>query len=228
MFPEPPPPVVVVQKKRGMGCFGIGCVILFIAMLLIGGLIVLMLHLTAGKLSSITSPTPITTQSFDGGDNVYAMAESKLSNFQLNQQQNRPASIELSADEINTMIARDPDFENNHIHVFVSMNGNRMKIDGTLPGDLVPLPFGLLKNQFINGTVDFSPSVNPATKDVNFQLYELKIGDESVPTDQLSTIQTQMNPFINTQLHASANTQGFLSHVQALEVSDGKLKIQMQ
>jgi hypothetical protein len=57
-----PPPPVVVQKKGGMGCFGIGCVILLIVVVLLGALGFGLGYFAYKKGAALTSPEATTVQ----------------------------------------------------------------------------------------------------------------------------------------------------------------------
>lgn len=220
------PPPVVIQQKKGMGCFGIGCIVVVIVLLLIGGLIAGIGYLAYSKAGALTTTTPETTRSFDGGDDLYNGAQQKLAAFGQALQQNKPATLELSADEINTLITRDANVKANQIHAFVTLTGDRADLQTSFPTSM--LPFGVFPGRFINGEANFTPSFDPATKNIIFSLHTLKMGSQTFPDQQLPALQAQFQPFINTQLQRSQATRNFLDHAQSVEIRDGKLVIQTQ
>jgi hypothetical protein len=222
----PPQPPVVIREKKGMGCFGIGCVVLLVALLLFGGLIAGIGYLAYSKAGSLTSAAPLTTRSFDGGDEMYGGAQQKLAVFHQALQQNQPATLELSADEINTLIARDPDMTGSQIHAFVAMTGDQMDLEASIPTSL--LPFGLFQGRYLNGEASLSPAFDPASKSLTFTLHALKIGSEAVPAAQLPALQTELQPFINTQMQRYPDAKNFLDHAQYIEVRDSKLLLRTQ
>lgn len=131
----PPPP-----PKRGMGCLGKGCLILscFIIFLIIAGAIglyfgfkthsaVLRSVLWAKKahvLSQEAAPVP----QFETTEENIKTAEEKWRSFENTRDQ--PAHIELTADDINNLIAK-----NRHAHgkVFVQIEGNRLHVQTSVP-----------------------------------------------------------------------------------------------
>jgi hypothetical protein len=110
------PPATVVTKKRGLGCCGCGCFILGLLALLALALGAGSAYLTYNGAFKITSEVPATIPSYDGGDDVYNSTKQKMSGFNHDVQNQLAATIQLSADEINTMIAHDPDFTKNNVH----------------------------------------------------------------------------------------------------------------
>jgi hypothetical protein len=126
--PAPTPP-----KKRGLGCCGCGCSFLLL-------LVALFVLLTAGicyvgykTVMALTSDTPATIPAFDGGDDAYAKARGKLADFDHDVTNHQAATIMLSGDEINTLIAHDPDFARNHVNAFVSFTGTEGEVQIGFP-----------------------------------------------------------------------------------------------
>jgi hypothetical protein len=222
----PPSPPPAVPAKRGLGCFGWGCAVLVVLLLLIGGLVLGISYFGYSKITHLTSTEPATVQSFDGGDAVYQGALQKTNAFDQSVQQNQPATLELTADEINTLIARDPDFAKYQIHAFITMTGDHGDMQVSLPTNLIP--YGLLKDRYLNVEADFTPSFDPSTKALNFTLHSFKFGGGVVPPDQLMTVQDNINPLLNTQLQNSSDAKQILDRAQAIQIRDGKLFIQVQ
>jgi len=221
-----PPPTVVVQQKQGPGCWGIGCAIVLIVLLLLGGLCAGISWYLKSKVGTYISSAPATIQTFDGGDQMYRATQQKLADFGRSVQQNQPATLKLSADEINTLFARDPDLQASHVRAFVAMTGNQAHVEASLPGSLSPLPS--LKDSYFNGTADLSPTYDPSNKSISLNLRTLTIGTNPVPTQELSTMETELQFFISMQMQQSPNVAAFLDHLQSAEVRDGKLVLQTQ
>ena len=218
------PPPVVVTKKKGMGCFGCGCLAVVVALLLLVALIAIGAYYTYNRLDALTSTTPESVPSFDGGDDVYQRTMQKVNTFSQALAQNQPGSLELTADEINTLLAHEPELAANQAHVFVSMSGDRMKVQASLPTTL--LPGGWFKGRFINGVVEFSPSFDPDTKSLNLALHHLHTSSIDIPESTLASIQDAVNQLMNTQLQSSSSTKLLLDHAKTIEVRDGNLEIE--
>ncbi len=221
-----PPPVVVVKEKRGLGCFGAGCLIVLVAVLLCAALVGGGGYFLYSKGNALTSQTPSTVQTFDGGDDVYHAAEQKLTTFNQAVQQGQPGTLELTADEINTLIARAPDFNASQVHLFVSMTDNKGKVQMSLPTSLLPL--GILKDRFINGEAEFTPGFDSSTKSVTLLLHSLRIGSEDVPKENLPMISEQIAGPLNTQLDQTPAVKQVLDRATSIEVRNGKFVVQTQ
>ena len=223
MIPPPgQPPVIVVQKRSGWGCFAIGCVVV-IVLLLIGGAIVAGLgFFTYSKVSKLTSDQPAAIATFDGGDSMYQAASKKLDAFKQDADVHRPSRLELTADEINTLIAHNPDTSGSQLHFFVRLHDDAANVQLSLPTSM--LPVSIFPGRYLNAEADFTPSLDSA-KNLNVNLHSLKIAAEAVPPDQLAPLQMQVNTAINFQIQRSSDAQEFLSHANSVEVRDGKLII---
>ena len=133
---EPPPP----PYRRGMGCFGKGCLILccFIFFLLLAGAVgvyVGMKHYSAlghsflwARKTHVLAEEPSPVPQFDTTDENISAAKQKWEDFENTRDQ--PAHIELTADDLNNLIAK-----NRHARgkAFVAIEGNRLRIQTSVP-----------------------------------------------------------------------------------------------
>jgi hypothetical protein len=132
---EPPPP-----QPRGMGCLGKGCLILsfFVLSLIIACAVGLYVGLKtnsafvhgiywaekAHMLATQPSPVP----QFETTEENIEASERKWRDF--DSQENRPAQVELTADDLNNLIAR-----NRHLRrkAFVTIENNLLHVQASLP-----------------------------------------------------------------------------------------------
>jgi hypothetical protein len=221
-----PPPPVVVQKKRGPGCFGCGCLVLLVAIILLvgGGAGVFYLLHTKGMAVTATTPAPVPT--FDGGDALYSATVQKTNAFGQALQQNQPTTLELTADEINTIIARSPNLAASQVHAFITMTGNVARIQAAVPTNL--LPGGMLKDRYLNVDFSFTPGFDPDSKNVSVNLQSLQFGSDNIPKENLTAMQSELEPLLNIQLQRDPNIQRLLNQAKSIEVRDGKLEIATQ
>ncbi|MBV9009990.1 MAG: hypothetical protein JO354_12615 [Verrucomicrobia bacterium] len=143
---QPPPPQ---RQPDSTGCFGKGCLILavLILFLMIAGAIGL--YYGAKHYSAVTravmfatkvgavSRTPAPVPQFQTTPEKIQASTQKWEAFQAAAEQGQPAAVELTADDLNNMIAR-----NRHIRgkVFVSITGNRLDVQTSIPvGEYVRL-----------------------------------------------------------------------------------------
>jgi hypothetical protein len=228
--PTPPPapgaPVVIVEKKSGMGCFGCGCLILLVLLVLFLGLAGGISYWAYNKASAFTSPAASTVKTFDGGDDLYHAATQKLSDFDQASQHHQPATLQLSADEINTLIARDHDFADNNIHVFVTMTDDKADVQISFPANALQL--NLFKGRYINGESSFGINFDAASKTLDFIPSTLRLGDQEVPKDLLPTLQSELVPVINQLLQGDPEGKVILDQAKSIEIKNSLLTIEIE
>ena len=121
---EPPPP------QKGMGCFAKGCLILIaffvlLAIAFVGGTYLAMRYLRSEYFSTTQMQLPRPAAS----EQAQAAARARWDAFELAARAHQPARIELTADDINALIASEPklrgradvSIEENIGHLRVSM-----------------------------------------------------------------------------------------------------------
>jgi hypothetical protein len=180
---EAPPP------RRGLGCFAKGCLIL------VAFAVVLAIACAAGlfwgfqrhsavvhgiywlaKTQSI-SETPAPVPKFAASDDQIQATRERWRDFEQKTRAGQPAEIELSADDLNCLIAAnwDPDWK-----TFVSIEGNQLRLQSSLPlGEF----FGRSGYYFNGDTVIQSNGVQSLEHP---QLNRIVVNNEPVPRNFLS------------------------------------------
>ncbi len=220
----PPPPSAAPPKKKGLGCWGIGCIVLALVALLFVVIIGSIIGVVYSKVMSITSPTPISVETFDGGDDLYQAAQQKLSDFNQSEKDNKPATLELTQDEINTLIARNPDLAREKIHLFVTLQDDTAKMQVSVPTDLVP--GGLLKGRFLNCDVAFGIDFDGDDKSFHLKLKSLNFGNQEMSSDQLPLIEAQIDQRLNLMLQTNPDFKDAFAQVKSVEIKESKLVIE--
>jgi len=223
---NPPPPVVVKEKKRGMGCCGCGCLILFLLALLFGAVIGGVSYVAYKKVNELTSSTPTVVQSFDGGDDVYHTATQKLTDFDQALQHHQAATLHLSADELNTLIARSPNFKANNIQAFVTISDDVMEVKTSIPLNIFQL--SLFKDRYFNGIIASGLDFDSENKEIHLLLKRLRIGTQAVPENYLPTAQAEITPVLNQELRQNPEAKSILDQAKSIEIKNGELVIELQ
>ena len=230
-----PPPVV--EKKSGMGCCGCGCLILALLTILFLALVGGVCYFGYDKLIELTSMTPSTVQTFDGGADMYNTARAKLEAFTHDVKNHQAASIHLTADEINTFIAHNPDVTNNKIHLFVTMTNDQARLQASIP--LSVFQFGVLNDRYLNGDMTFTLHFDEDTKSILITPTDLQIGkkallgqnaDSSSSFDSgfMQSFTPAFNQSFNKGLRKSPEARELLDQAKTIEVKDGELVIETQ
>jgi hypothetical protein len=129
--PNPPP------KKRGLRCLGCGCVVLALLVVLVFFILGSLSYLIYETAIDLTSATPPAIPSFNGTDDAYQSVRQKLADFDHDVMNHEAAKISLSADELNTLISRNPDVIRNHIQTYISFTNTEGRLQASCPSEMV-------------------------------------------------------------------------------------------
>lgn len=218
MMQRQPPP-------QGMGCFAKGCLTLIIAIVAfvivcgVGGWFLLTRtidNLTALQPASIQIATPTNVQSQG--------AASKAQQLRTALQSNQETTVVFTADDINALIAQDPNFRGVRGSAHVAINNSIVSLELSAP--LRSFPWSHVKERWFNGEIQFGFSyvddkvvVDPKAAEAN---------GHHVPSWILSSdFKTRLNDGINQGFHDSLRkdpkSQEFWSHIKLAYVQDDKL-----
>jgi len=209
-------------RRKGLGCFARGCLILLVFA------IVLAIACFAGmywglhrnsalfygsywlaKTRSIAeAPTPV--PEFSASDQQIQSVRERWQDFEQKTRAGQPAEIELSGDDINSLIATSDDVRGK---VFASVESNQLRLQASVPiGGFLGRP-----GYYING--DVIMVVNDAQLLDNPQFSRIIINGEQVPSD-----------FLNWKYH-SRHLREYLADqrnaydVGTMEIRDGKVSL---
>jgi len=211
---------VEAPPRKGLGCFGRGCLILLVF------LIVLAIACFAGvywglhrhsalfygnywlaKTRSIAkAPTPV--PEFNASNQQIQLVQERWQDFEQKTRAGQPAEIELSADDINALIATSDDVRGK---VFASIDGDQLRLQASLPiGGVLGRP-----GYYFNGDVIIE--LKGAQSLDSPRLSRITINGEQVPTDFLNW------KYRFRELREYLAEQGNAYDVGAIEVREGKL-----
>jgi hypothetical protein len=147
---ETPP----LPRQEGAGCFAKGCLILVIGGIVLVGVVAAGAWYFYGQaIALFTSPQPTDIRMEQPTDADFQAAEQKLNRLRQATANNEGTTLEFSAADLNTLIARDPGFAGVRNRARVTMANSMMTLDLSAPLDSVPLP--KLKGRWFNGTARF-------------------------------------------------------------------------
>ena len=213
---EAPPP------RKGFGCFGRGCLILLVFA------IVLAIACFAGmywglhrhsalfygsywlaKTRSLAeAPTPV--PEFSGSDQQIQRAREGWQDFEQKARAGQPAEIELSADDINALIATS---EGVHGKVFVSIDRDQFRLQLSVPiGEF----FGR-EGYYFNGDVVIELEGTQSLDGPRFR--RVMINGQQVPTDFLNW------KYRFRQLREYLAEQGNAYEIGTIEIRDSKVVV---
>lgn len=219
--PPPAPP-----KKKGLGCLGCGCLIVLAIAALILGLICVGSYSTYHRALALTSPTPTSVTVAPVTDDFYQSVKQKLSDFNHDVKNHQPATIQLSGDEINAIIARDPYLSAHHVQMAVTIEGDQASIQASIPTDVMIQ--ALFTGRYVNFSTTFGADFNSDSKMLNVTLHSLQVGDQSIPANSLPMLQAELTPILNVELQKNPDIKQLLDQTKSIQIENGNLVIETQ
>lgn len=207
-------------RRKGLGCFARGC----LTLLTFG--IVLAIACFAGmywglhrhsalfygsywlaKTRSIAEAQTMVPE-FGGSDQQFQRVRERWQDFEQKTRAGQPAKIELSADDINALIATTEDVRGK---IFASIDGNQLRLQASVPiGELLGRP-----GYYFNGDVIIEPRGQQSLD--NPQFSRITINGEQVPTDFLNW------KYRSRQLREYLADQQNAYEIGTFEIRDGKV-----
>ena len=122
----------------------------------------------------------------------------------------------LTADELNTLIAADPDFKGK---AFVKIEDDRMFGTVSIPTDMIPGG----KDRFLNAEVEFTASVQNDELVVN--LKEASVKGNPLPAEFMDGLR---NANIADEAYNNPEQRAVLKRFEAIDVKDGKVILRLK
>lgn len=211
---DAPPP------KRGLGCFGRGCLILVVFAVVLGIACFAGMFWGLHKHSAIfhglywltkaqaIAQTPVSVPQFTASDAQIQSVHERCEDFEQKARAGQAAELELTPDDINTLVAANQDARGK---VFVSIEGDRLRCQASVPlGGFIGR-----SGYYFNG--DIAVELKNAESLENPQLNRIIVNGEPVPSDLLNW--KYRSKRLRDYLAEYRNDSG----VGAIEIRDGKL-----
>jgi hypothetical protein len=207
-------------RRKGLGCFARGCLILFVFAIVLAiacfagvywgfqrhSAIVHGIYWLAKTHSLAEAPLPV--PEFTASDEQIQAVRERWQDFEQRTRAGQPAEIELSADDINSMIAASREARGK---IFVSINGDQLRLQSSVPlGEFLGRP-----GYYFNG--DITVELKGAESLENPQLNRIVVNGEQVPSDLLNW------KYRSRRLHEYLADYRNSYDIGTIEVRDGKL-----
>lgn len=148
---EPPPP------QRGMGCFGKGCLILLAFLIFLGAAFIGGTYIAVRYLKKEYFPvTRVEIPRAPATEEEQQAVRTRWDTFEATARVQQPARIELTADDVNALIASKPKLRGK---VYVTIDDNTARVQISIPLNEAKW----LKGHYLNAvcTVQSAPSKDP-------------------------------------------------------------------
>jgi hypothetical protein len=207
-------------QRRGLGCFGRGCLIflVFVIVLAVAGFAGMYWGVhrhsalfygsywmaKTGSFAEAATPVP----EFSGSDEQIQLIQERWQEFEQKTRAGQSAEIELSADDINALIATSEDVRRK---IFVSIDQEQLRFQASVPiGQFFGRP-----GYYFNGDVVVELEGAQPLDGPRFR--RITINGEQVPTDFLNW------KYNSRQLREHLAEQGNAYEIGTVEIRDGKV-----
>ena len=211
---DAPPP------RRGLGCFGRGCLILVVFAIVLTIACLAGMYWGFQRHSAILhgiywltkaqalAQKPVPIPEFTASDPQIQSVHERCEDFEQKARAGQPAELELTPDDINTLIVTNQDTRGK---IFISIDGARLRCQASVPlGELVGR-----SGYYFNG--DIAVELKSAELLDNPQLNQIIVNGEPVPRDLLNW--KYRSKRLRDYLADYRNDSG----VGTIEIRDGKL-----
>ena len=151
--PGYPPP-----QRQGMGCFAKGCITVVVVLMLLGVLLGGAAWYVFNSFQAFVSTSPVSVRSFQASDAQYQDVTRRYTEFIQALNAGRAATFSLSADDLNTLLNRDPEFKKNRGRMFVDIKDSDIMAEASFPIENNGSSRRGAQKAYFNGRVYFSAS----------------------------------------------------------------------
>ena len=184
---------------------------------LAAGIVVFFVYQTYNISKNITSPTPTELPVASPDQEKIKGLGDRISSFQTAINENKSAELVLSAQDLNTLVALEPDFAGK---VYFDIQEDQVSMKGTLPLGTVPG----LEGRFLNGTIAMKISL----QDQKLVITPTKIvlDNPSMPGFVQDTIMDSLKKQnLAEEALKEPEFQKWLKTIKDIKVSNGKIII---
>jgi hypothetical protein len=163
---------------------------------------------------------------FDGGDSMYKESLLKVAAFQKQLKAHAPGSLILSADEINTIIARLPNLGRFRGQIYVSMQGSQGLVQFSVPYQQLVKFFAT--KRYVNGGAYFTLAFDPTTYQLVTTFQGFKVNDTDLSPALRDELAAHFNSSLQQSLGTLLSTTPSPEQIQTVTIRTGELVVKTQ
>lgn len=205
--------------KPRRGCFFYGCITGLVLLVIILGALMVGLHYVKKVINQYTDSRPMELPTVQMSQGEIDKLKQRFDAFQQAVREHRPENpLELTADDINALIASGSDQQALKGKFYVSLEGNQLKGQLSLP--LREAGLGIFKGRYLNGNATFSLSFSNGSLSVVPQTVNVK--GTPLPETFMREIRKQN---LAEELAKQPKTAPVLEGLEDIQVKEGKLVV---
>jgi hypothetical protein len=205
------------NPPRKRGCFFYGCITLIVAMVIFAVAGVIMFRYVQRKVMDYADTTPMPIEKGDASPAKVNAIQKRIDAFKEGvATQNTAQELVLTAEEINTLLAGQPDLQRLSDRLSVLIEGDQLKAKLAWPLDEIGL-----KGRYFNGNATLKVSASKGDLDLHIDDVQTQSG-KALPA---SILQEMRKHDFADDLQRDAQTAAALRYVESVEVKDGRVII---
>ena len=203
--------------KPRRGCFFYGCISGLVLLVMVLGLLMAGLHYVRKMVNQYTDTKPMELPAVQMSQGEIDKLKQRFEAFQQAVREQRPANpLELTADDINALIASGPERQALKGRFYVSLEGDQLKGQVSMP--LQEVGLSMFKGRYLNGSATFNLSFRNGALSVSPQTVTVK--GKPLPEVYMQQIRTEnLAANLTNEPKAVAVLQG----LQDIQIKEGKL-----
>jgi hypothetical protein len=205
------------KPRHRRGCFFYGCIAgsLLLSVILVAALVGLRYAKKLVTDFTDTKPTPFPALKLSQAE--LDALQQRIENFRGAVKQGQPAGpLALNSDEINGLIATDPDLKDFKKKLYVIMDGEQLKAQVSMPMEQIGLP--MFQGRYLNGTAAFELAFRNGAIRLTPQSFVNK--GKALPEVYMEKVRKQN---LARNLNSDARAQAAMDRLQEIKVKEGKL-----
>ncbi len=219
----PPPP------RQGIGCFAKGCITVIILLMLLGVGIGAAGWYLMRNITTFVAPTPVPIRTFQATPEQYQEVVTRYVAFIQALNAGKAATFSLSSDDLNTLIARDPEFKDVRGKLYMTVEKDEIVAETSfpIPQDTRRFGRGGASNAYFNGRMRFAASYSGGEASLFIHRIESMKGDPM--SDGLLSLLNKadfgnaFNQVLHDERRKGTPWAEAMSKVQKIVVEDGHI-----
>ncbi|MBI4023631.1 MAG: hypothetical protein HY360_01535 [Verrucomicrobia bacterium] len=208
-----------------MSCWTKGCIALLVIGLLFGAFLAWGAYRLYHKALEFTSTAPANLPVQEATAEQYQEVSSRVDAFRQNLQNNAPAELELSAAEINTLIAMDPKNSELKGRLHVGIENNQVLVQFSIPlekmGNLGKLPGAA--GRYLNAAV--GAQVEIANGKVRLRPQTIEVNGKQPPAEWMTQLAQGFENSFAQSFEQDPRNKPLLEKIKSLRIEGDKILI---
>ena len=208
---------MATETKKGMGLFAKIFIALVVIFFVMAGCVACGAYFLYRKVASFTAARATQIPTYPATQQEYDDVRTRLADFQTATSNDKAAKLELTANDINTLIALDPTWKEMKDKIHVRIADGQLSTDASIPLSEVPG----FRNRYLNGSITLKISAD------NGILYlrptAVVVNGQSVPAQFLKALQERN---MAEQLNQDPKFASTREKIKAIKIEGNKIVIE--